>query len=152
MWDVISLVLLMSVNACMNLFGLLFETMNINKPTIEIDWTPFWFGCFAGAVPWAAVFAYVGGTSQLGASTGNNIPAFVWVILFAYLIFFNTFPVNMGLQYSKGAKWYTDEYWGFSQGGYMYGEKVYQVLSLISKSLLLWLVIGGVNQPSSYNQ
>ena len=43
MYDIISLVLIMSVNACMNLFGYLMETTNVmNK---KDDWTPFYFGC-----------------------------------------------------------------------------------------------------------
>jgi hypothetical protein len=29
-------------------------------------------------------------------------------------------------------------------------QRAYQVQSLVSKSLLLWLVIGGVNQPNAY--
>jgi len=36
-------------------------------------------------------------------------------------------------------------------GGYYVGEKAYQTLSLVAKSLLLWLVVGGVNQPNSYS-
>lgn len=42
MYDVISLVLLMSVNACMNLFGYLMETTNTGRK--KNDWTPFVFG------------------------------------------------------------------------------------------------------------
>jgi Heliorhodopsin len=42
MYDVISLVLIMSVNATMNLFGFLMETSNVGKKTY--DWTPFTFG------------------------------------------------------------------------------------------------------------
>jgi hypothetical protein len=42
MYDCISLVLIMSVNACMNFFGYLMETSNLGKK--NIDWTPFNFG------------------------------------------------------------------------------------------------------------
>ena len=42
MYDIISLVLLMSVNATMNFFGLLMETTNVDKKTNS--WTPFYFG------------------------------------------------------------------------------------------------------------
>ena len=56
-------------------------------------------------------------------------------ILFAYFFFFNTFPINMILQY---------------RGSYSYvtGEKVYIILSLLSKSVLAWLVFGGSFQPT----
>lgn len=39
----------------------------------------------AGAVPWAVIFTYIGVNTSL-----SNIPGFVWGILAAYLIFFNT--------------------------------------------------------------
>jgi len=34
-------------------------------------------------------------------------------------------------------------------GGYYYGEKWYQILSLSAKTILVWQLIGGVNQPDS---
>lgn len=42
MYDIISLVLIMSINAAMNLFGYLMETSNSGKN--RNDWTPFVFG------------------------------------------------------------------------------------------------------------
>ena len=54
----------------------------------------------------------------------------------------------MILQYKRIGKWADKDYPG---SGYLFGEKVYQVLSLVAKSLLLWLVVGGANQPSSNN-
>jgi hypothetical protein len=44
----------------------------------------------------------------------------------------------------------TDNYHGYKLGGYYFGEKVYQILSLVAKSLLLWLVYGGSSQPDNY--
>jgi len=55
MYDIISLVLIMSINACMNLFGYNVEN-NSNFETGKIDWISFYFGSFAGAVPWACIF------------------------------------------------------------------------------------------------
>ena len=51
MYDIISLVLLMSVNATVNLFGFLMETTNVNRK--KCDWTPFYFGgqCSSYSVP-----------------------------------------------------------------------------------------------------
>lgn len=144
MYDILSLVLLMSTNACMNFFGYLMEVLH-QYTAPKVDWTPFWFGCFAGVVPWACILAYM-----CGSPTASTTPAFVYAIYFVTLFAFNTFPVNMALQYNKKG-WYSDEYWGFQGGGYLFGEKVYQVQSLVSKTLLLWLVVGGVNQPSNYN-
>ena len=42
MYDIISLVLLMSLNATMNFFGLLMETTNVTRKINT--WTPFYFG------------------------------------------------------------------------------------------------------------
>jgi hypothetical protein len=89
MWDAISLTLLGSVNLCMNLFGLLHERMNQGRTKEEVNWEPFIFGCFAGLVPWAAIFAYIIASPDVG-----RVPGFVWGILGAYLFFFNTFPIN----------------------------------------------------------
>jgi len=45
----------MAINACMNLFGLLFEEMNASNCEAgikKVDWLAFIYGCFAGVVPW----------------------------------------------------------------------------------------------------
>ncbi len=114
-----------------------------NQTTKKVDWTSFWFGCFAGLAPWVAVFTYTIG------SASDGIPAFVWAILFVYLAAFNTFPINMIFQYAKWGR-FNDRFHGWKNSGYYYGERWYQIQSLVSKSLLLWLVIGGSNQPNSY--
>jgi hypothetical protein len=67
-----------------------------------VDWLPFWFGCFAGAGPWAVVLMYF-----LGGGDFDQVPGFVYGVLVAYIIFFNTFPVNMYLQYVLFAYVYT---------------------------------------------
>ncbi|KAJ3078509.1 hypothetical protein HK102_004458 [Quaeritorhiza haematococci] len=140
MYDILSLILLMSVNACMNLFGYMMELHN--QTTSKVDWTSFWFGCFAGVVPWAVLFTYLGLASQSGSP-----PAFVWAIIFVYLIAFNTFPINMAAQYARVSRWADSTFPG---SGYYFGEKMYQIQSLVSKSLLLWLVVGGANQPNEF--
>lgn len=142
-YDVITLSMMIGCNASMNFFGLLHETMNEGKAANDVDWSSFWFGCFAGAAPWAAIFAAIGGNVDVG-----RVPSFVWAVLFVYLFFFNTFPINMYLQY-KNIWWWSDSYWGWQGAGYYQGERVYQILSLVSKSLLLWLVVGGSNQPNA---
>lgn len=98
----------------------------------------------AGAVPWACIFAYIGGSG----ANADSIPGFVYGILIAYFVMFNIFPLNMYYQYSRVSFW-SDTYWGYQKGGYYFGEIIYQILSLMAKSLLLWLVYGGSNQPNS---
>lgn len=87
-------------NACMNLFGLLHEKMNMKVDPSNIDWTAFAMGSFAGAIPWLLILAYMFATPNL-----SQIPTFVWVILFVYAIMFCTFPINMYYQYMQYGNW-----------------------------------------------
>merc|ERR1712217_18879 len=84
-----------------------------------------------GVAPWIVVLSYF-----LGGGNFGQIPGFVYGILFGYFLFFNTFPVNTVLQYARIGKW----------ADYRFGELTYIVLSLVSKSLLAWLVFGGTFQ------
>mmetsp|Transcript_81650 Transcript_81650/g.127501 ORF Transcript_81650/g.127501 Transcript_81650/m.127501 type:complete len:283 (-) Transcript_81650:409-1257(-) len=131
-YDIGSLILMFFVNASMNLFGLMMERLNPAGRT-TVDWTPFIFGCIAGVAPWIVVLSYF-----LGGGNYGEIPGFVYGILFGYFVFFNTFPVNMVLQYARIGKW----------ADYRFGELTYITLSLVSKSLLAWLVFGGTFQPN----
>ena len=54
-YDVVTLTGVVTINALMNIFGLLFEVMNANQREAgitEVDWSAFNYGCFAGVVPW----------------------------------------------------------------------------------------------------
>jgi len=134
-YDLSSLICIFLVNASMNFFGLHMETLNPPERT-KTDWSPFVHGCVAGLAPWIVVAQYF-----FGGGNFDQIPGFVYGILFGYFFFFNTFPVNMALQYARIGKWCD----------YRYGEKVYILLSLLSKSLLAWLVFGGCFQPNGDN-
>jgi len=131
-YDLATQILIFFVNACMNLFGRLMEDMNPPTRT-HVNWTPFVYGCFAGLAPWITILMYF-----LGGGNFSQIPGFVYGILISYFFFFNTFAVNMALQYAKYGKW----------KDYRHGEKVYIILSLVSKSMLGWLVFGAVFQPN----
>ena len=131
-YDIASLILIFVVNASMNLFGLVMEQLNVGRADGKKNWGPFVWGSFAGLAPWAAILLYMFGTGNFG-----QVPWFVWAIVATYFVMFNTFPVNMILQYKKVGKW----------KDYLYGERAYIVLSLIAKSILAWLVLFGAMQP-----
>lgn len=134
-WDIASLVLIFMVNASMNLFGLLMEQLNSGKSKENINWGPFIWGTVAGLAPWIAIILYMtGATAEATAQT----PWFVWAIVGSYFVAFNTFPVNMVLQYLQKGKF----------ANYLYGERGYIVLSLVAKTVLAWLVLVGALQPS----
>lgn len=127
-YELSSLILIFSLNATMNLFGLMMEKHN--QTTAKTDWTAFIFGCFAGLIPWIVLGTYFFGAAL---SSSGSIPTFVYVIFVSLAIFFNIFAVNMVLQYKKVRKW----------KDYLYGERFYIVLSLVAKSLLAWQVFAG---------
>jgi len=131
--DICALVCIFSINACMNLFGLLMEVENSERQG-TLTWRPFFFGCLAGVPPWISVF-----TSLFA---GSGPPGFVYAIFFSYLVMFCLFPLNMVLQYLRVGRW----------ADYRFGEYIYILLSIVAKSLLGWLVFGGLNQPNSYSE
>ena len=132
-FDIASLVVIFVLNASMNLFGLLMEQMNSKRAEGEkVNWSPFVFGSIAGLTPWIAIILYMSGNPNL-----DMVPWFVWAIVGTYFVAFNTFSINMILQYLKVGKW----------KNYLYGEKTYIVLSLVAKSILAWLVLFGAMQP-----
>jgi len=131
--DIASLILIFIVNASMNLFGLVMEQLNSKRDDGKVNWGPFVWGSIAGIAPWIAILLYMFGTGNF-----DMVPWFVWAIVGTYFVAFNTFPVNMILQYKKIGKW----------KNYIYGERTYIVLSLVAKSILAWLVLFGAMQPN----
>ncbi|MDY0074382.1 MAG: heliorhodopsin HeR [Acholeplasmataceae bacterium] len=132
-YDIGSLILIFIVNAAMNLFGLDMEIINSKRSEGEkVHWGPFIWGSIAGIAPWVAIVFYMLGAGDV------NPPWFVWAIVGTYFVAFNTFPINMILQYKKVGKW----------KDYLYGERTYIILSLVAKSILAWLVLFGALQPA----
>jgi hypothetical protein len=138
--DIAVFVLIALSNAAMNLFGLDMELLNAGKTKAgkKINWLPFIFGSIIGLAPWLAIAAYIIFNPALyDTITTNDPPAFVWAILITYFVAFNTFPVNMVLQYLGVGKF----------KDYLHGERGYIVLSLVAKTILTWLVLFGAFQP-----
>lgn len=123
-----SVVFVFTLNFIMNLMGLMMERHN--QLTKKVSWLPFNIGVVAGIVPWI-----IGGL-YFWVSTNNiadAIPVYAQLGFLATFIFFNTFAINMFLQYKKVGPW----------KNYPYGEKAYIVLSLVSKSILGWVIVLG---------
>ena len=131
-YDVGTLIALFTLTAVMNLMGLMMELHN--QTTSTTNWTSYIIGCIAGIVPWIVIFISL--IAAIGSS-GGKVPAFVIGIYVSIAIFFNLFAINMYLQYKKIWRWKE----------YLYGERMYIVLSLVAKSLLAWQVFAGTLRP-----
>jgi len=132
MWDLGALILIFGINATMNLFGIMMEYHN--QYTEKTNWISFIFGSIAGIIPWIVIVLYFIGSIN---SSDAKPPAFVYAIIPTIFVFFNIFAVNMYLQYKKVGKW----------ADYLYGERVYIILSLVAKTLLAWQIFAGTLAP-----
>jgi hypothetical protein len=129
-YDLGTIILLAGVNATMIFCGLVMESVNKGAVKENVNWLPFWLGCFAGVLPWVIItlFLVSPGTRDL-----SEVPDFVYGIFVSLFIFFNCFAVNMYLQYRRIGPWRS----------YMFGEYGYIVLSLTAKSALAWQIFSG---------
>lgn len=138
-----AVIALFGVNAAMILFGLVMEQVNRNRESVT--WWPFIFGCIAGIVPWIAILiglvtAATDTTMVNGvAANSDGVPVFVYFIVISLFLLFNCFALNQWLQYRGKGKF----------ADYLYGEKVYLVLSLVAKSALAWQIFAGTLASSS---
>ena len=126
-YDIGTLIALFTLTAVMNLMGLMMELHN--QTTKNTDWTSYIIGCIAGFVPWVIIF--------IPLISAESVPDFVIAIFITIAIFFNLFAINMVLQYKKIGKW----------KDYLYGERMYIILSLVAKSALAWQVFSGTLRP-----
>jgi len=130
--DIGTLVLLFGLNAVMNLCGILME--RANQAMTTTDWAPFIVGCIAGIVPWLVIFLYFYGSLSTSAA---KPPTFVYAIIPTIFVFFNCFAINMFLQYRKVGPWQN----------YLFGERMFIVLSLLAKTALAWQIFVGTLRP-----
>lgn len=130
-YDAAILLSILALTAIMNLCGMVMEAHN--QTTKRVNWLSFWIGSLAGIIPWLIILMYF----IVSAANDSAPPAFVYGIFVSIFVFFNCFAINMALQYKKFGKW----------RNYIYGEKVYIVLSLVAKSALAWQVFAGTLQP-----
>ncbi|MEI7578884.1 MAG: heliorhodopsin HeR [bacterium] len=130
-YDLGALILMFGLNAMMILLGLMMELHN--QTTKKTNWTSYIFSCIAGIIPWIVIALYLFNAGD----ADHKAPTFVYWIFFTIFLFFNSFAINMYLQYKKVGKW----------KDYLWGEKMYILLSLIAKSALAWQVFAGTLRP-----
>ena len=101
-------------------------SVTTNRTRPATDWSPFLFGCMAGAIPWIGIVVYLVGA-------GSDVPDFVYGIFVTLFVLFNCFAVNQALQFRAVGPWRDPRF----------VEAVYIWLSLIAKSALAWQVFAG---------
>jgi hypothetical protein len=131
-WDLGAIILIFGINAMMNLFGIMMEYHN--QYTKRTNWTAFIYGSIAGILPWVVIFIYFVGAVNSGEA---KPPDFVYAIIPTLFVFFNIFAINMVLQYKKVGRW----------ADYLFGERVYIILSLAAKTVLAWMIWVGTLAP-----
>ena len=119
--NITAVVAVIGANVAMILFGWIQERMNPPGRTTT-TMMPFWFGTIVGIAPWVGILVQIVGS--------ETVPGFVYGIVIVQFVLFFSFGLNQWLQYRGIGRW-TD---------YVYGEKVYLVLSLAAKSLLAWQI------------
>ena len=134
-YDLPSLIMLFALIMVMNLLGMIMEIHN--QTTEKTSWISYNVGWIAGIVPWIAIAIYFWASAANATSAGAKIPAFVYWIYVTIFIFFNCFAINMFLQYKKWGPW----------KNYLYGERVYIILSFVAKTALAWQVFAGTLRP-----
>lgn len=126
-FDLASLIMIFALTGIMSLLGMAMELRN--QGVKNVDWSNYSIGVVAGFVPWLVLAIYVWSAHVYG----NGLPGFVYWIYGSLLVLFASFAVNMYFQYKKLGHWST----------YLYGERLYIVLSFIAKTALAWQVFAG---------
>ncbi len=126
--DVGAILGIIGANTAMILFGLVMEMMNHDRPDRDINWAAYICGCIVGIVPWIIITIQIVGAENLPGNEG--VPTFVYGIIISLFVLFNSFALNMALQYAKVGRWKS----------YLFGEKGYLILSLVAKTLLAWQI------------
>jgi hypothetical protein len=126
------LLMVFGLTAIMNLMGLAMEVYNQRRD--KPSWLAFNIGVLAGILPWIVIALLFWANNKYGS---GHPPTFVYFIFVSMFLFFNCFAINMVLQYKRIGKWQD----------YLYGERVYIILSLVAKSLLAWQVFAGTLRP-----
>lgn len=131
-YDLSSLIMIFALTGFMNAMGLMMEVHN--QTTKKTNWLSYLIGAKSGLIPWIVIAIYFWGTNTYGS---GQIPTFVYWIYGSIFVFFNCFAINMYLQYKKKGKW----------ADYLYGERVYMILSLVAKTALAWQIFFGALRP-----
>ena len=129
--DISSLLMILVLSVVLHTLGLFLETRIKGKST---DWTLWRIACLAGLTPWAVLGVYMFGTSVYGST---HLPAYLYWAYGSMALVFGGFAANFYLQHKGRGRW----------ADYLFGERVYLVLSLVAKTALAWQIFAGLLHP-----
>ena len=123
-----ALIAIFGVNAAMILFGWLME--RVNPPDEPVTWRPFVFGSIVGAVPWIAIAIAIDRARRPRATTACRASCTR-----------SSSRCSCCSSASRSTRRCSTA--ARAAARYLYGERVYLVLSLVAKSVLAWQVFAG---------
>lgn len=129
--DVSTLLMLFGLTVIANLLWLIMELHN--QGAGKINWLSYIFGRVAEVITWIVMVIYLVSDGVYGAA----VPGYVYWVFGSLFVLLAAVPVNMFLQYRKVGKW----------ADYLYGERVYMILSFIAKTALAWQIFAGTLHP-----
>jgi len=132
------------LNWCTMYFGDMHEVINSGRKPKDIDWTMFTYGGLCGFLPWAIMIYEM---AAVPATT--EIPWWAWLAVGEYAALFCCFPYVLVQQARQTGNYNNEMYPLLSNGGYIYGEKVFQFLSLFTKTMLAWQIAAAVVGPDT---
>ena len=126
--DLSTLLLLFGIVVVASLFGLVVETHKL-----EQRWLRYSITAVAGLAPWIVIVIYLISNAVYGSSS----PSYVYWMVGTVFILFAGFVANACLVNSKVGKW----------ADYLYGERIFMILSFVVKTALAWQIFAGVLHP-----
>ncbi len=130
-FDATSLLLILVLSIVMHALGLLVE---LHAKRSTTDWTAWRIACLAGLMPWVVFVIYAIGTGVYGST---HLPGYVYGIWASMAVIFLGFATNFYLQRMGRGKW----------ADYLYGERVFIILSIVAKTALAWQIFAGLLHP-----
>jgi len=130
MQDISALLMLFGLTALASFFWLVVETYE--QVAKQVNRLGFVIGAVARVLPWTILVIYA-----VSGSVYGSVPGYVYGILASLFVIFGCVAANAYLQYRKIGNW----------TNYLYGERVFMILSLVAKTVLAWQIFAGSLRP-----
>lgn len=146
-YDIITLSAFFTLNVAIMYTGYIMEILNASTNNIVSNtnstlWNPYFFGFFLSFIQWFLLCSSI-------IPNIPQMPGLVWGLVFSYAALYIGFPINMAWYFWKPEKIGPIKTMEAEFTRFEKCECHYMILSLVSKSLLLWLIFAGVMQPSN---